>query len=45
RDYDNTAKTLKNSLVMAVNELKSLDTADLVSARQNRIRQYGCFNN
>jgi acetyl-CoA carboxylase carboxyl transferase subunit alpha len=44
RDYDNTAKTLKNSLVMAVNELKSLDTVDLVSARQNRIRQYGCFN-
>ena len=45
RDYDNTAKTLKNSLVMAVNELKSLDTVDLVSARQSRIRQYGCFNN
>ena len=44
RDYDNTAKILKDSLVMAVNELKSEDIGDLVNARQNRIRQYGCFN-
>ena len=44
RDYDNTAKILKNSLVMAVNELKLKDIGDLVNARQNRIRQYGCFN-
>ena len=45
RDHDNTAKTLKKSLLMAVNELKLLDTVELVSARQSRIRQYGCFNN
>ena len=44
RDYDNTANILKNSLVMAFNELKSKDIGDLVNTRQNRIRQYGCFN-
>jgi acetyl-CoA carboxylase carboxyl transferase subunit alpha len=44
RDYDDTAKILKNSLVIAVNELKSKDIGDLVNTRQNRIRQYGCFN-
>ncbi len=45
RDYDSTAKALKKSLLTAVNELKSLDTVELVSARRSRIRQYGCFNN
>ncbi|MCK5432305.1 MAG: acetyl-CoA carboxylase carboxyl transferase subunit alpha, partial [Gammaproteobacteria bacterium] len=44
RDYDDTANILKNSLVIAVNELKSKDIGDLVNTRQNRIRQYGCFN-
>jgi len=44
RDYDGTANILKSSLVMAVNELKSNDIGDLVNTRQNRIRQYGCFN-
>ncbi|MCH8261901.1 MAG: acetyl-CoA carboxylase carboxyltransferase subunit alpha [Proteobacteria bacterium] len=45
RDYDKTAEMLKNSLVMAVNELVSNDIDDLVDTRQARIRQYGCFNN
>jgi len=44
RDYDGTANILKSSLVKAVNELKSKDIGDLVNTRQNRIRQYGCFN-
>jgi len=44
RDYDSTANIMKSSLVMAVNELKSKDIGDLVNTRQNRIRQYGCFN-
>jgi len=44
RDYDSTANILKSSLIRAVNELKSKDIGDLVNTRQNRIRQYGCFN-
>ena len=44
RDYDSTANILKSSLIRAVNELKSKDIGDLVTTRQNRIRQYGCFN-
>jgi len=44
RDYDTTANILKSSLIRAVNELKSKDIGDLVNTRQNRIRQYGCFN-
>jgi acetyl-CoA carboxylase carboxyl transferase subunit alpha len=45
RDYDNTAKVLKESLVMAVNELKEKEVDELVNSRQERIRQYGCFDN
>ena len=33
RDYDKTAEILKNSLVMAVNELKSKDIDDLVNTQ------------
>lgn len=44
RDYDAAANILKNSLILAVNELKSKDIGELVNARQNRIRQYGYFN-
>jgi len=45
RDYDKTAEVLKNSLVLAVRELKANTVDDLVNKRQDRIRQYGCFNN
>lgn len=45
RDYDNTAKTLKSSLVIAINELKSKSIDNLVGDRQKHIRQYGYFNN
>jgi len=45
RDYDKTAEVLKKSLVLAVKELKENAIADLVNDRQDRIRQYGCFNN
>ncbi len=44
RDYDKTAETLKKSLVFAVKELKANTIDDLVNNRQDRIRQYGCFN-
>ena len=44
RDYDKTAEALKQSLVLAVNELKANTMDDLVNKRQDRIRQYGCFN-
>jgi acetyl-CoA carboxylase carboxyl transferase subunit alpha len=44
RDYDKTAEVLKNSLVLAVRELKANTMDDLVNKRQDRIRQYGCFN-
>ena len=45
RDYDYTAKVLKESLLMAVNELKTNEIEELVNKRQNRIRQYGCYDN
>jgi acetyl-CoA carboxylase carboxyl transferase subunit alpha len=45
RDYDKTAEMLKKSLVMAVKELKAKTIDDLINSRQDRIRQYGCFNN
>jgi len=45
RDYDKTAEALKKSLVLAVKELKEYAIDDLVNNRQDRIRQYGCFNN
>lgn len=44
RDYDKTAQYLKESLVMAVNQLKEKSLDDLLGMRQTRIRQYGCFN-
>ena len=44
RNYDKTAEALKQSLVLAVNELKANTMDDLVNKRQDRIRQYGCFN-
>ena len=44
RDYDKTAEMLKKSLVLAVKELKANTIDDLVNNRQDRIRQYGCFN-
>ncbi|RKZ49596.1 MAG: acetyl-CoA carboxylase carboxyl transferase subunit alpha [Gammaproteobacteria bacterium] len=44
RDYDKTAEVLKQSLVLAVKELKENTIDDLVNNRQDRIRQYGCFN-
>jgi len=44
RDYDKTAEVLKKSLVLAVKELKEYAIDDLVNNRQDRIRQYGCFN-
>jgi acetyl-CoA carboxylase carboxyl transferase subunit alpha len=44
RDYDKTAEVLKQSLVLAVKELKANTMDDLVNKRQDRIRQYGCFN-
>ena len=44
RDYDKTAEMLKKSLVSAVKELKAYTIDDLVNNRQDRIRQYGCFN-
>ena len=44
RDYDKTAEMLKKSLVLAVKELKEKTIDDLVNNRQDRIRQYGCFN-
>jgi len=45
RDYDKTAGILKKSLVLAVNELQAIEMDQLVNSRQNRIRQYGCFDN
>ena len=45
RDYDKTAEILKKSLVLTVNELKANEVDDLVNGRQDRIRQYGCFDN
>ena len=45
RDYDKTAEVLKQSLVLAVKELKANTMDELVNKRQNRIRNYGCFNN
>lgn len=45
RDYDKTAEMLKESLVLAVKELKGNTIDNLVNNRQDRIRQYGCFNN
>ncbi len=45
RDYDKSAEMLKKSLVLAVRELKTNTIDDLVNNRQDRIRQYGCFNN
>jgi acetyl-CoA carboxylase carboxyl transferase subunit alpha len=45
RDYDKTAEMLKKSLVLTVKELKAKTIDDLISNRQDRIRQYGCFNN
>ncbi len=45
RDYDKSAEMLKKSLVLAVKELKANTIDDLVNNRQDRIRQYGCFNN
>jgi acetyl-CoA carboxylase carboxyl transferase subunit alpha len=45
RDYDKTAETLKQLLVLATRELKASTIDDLVNKRQERIRQYGCFNN
>lgn len=44
RDYDKTAEILKKSLVLAVKELKEYTIDNLVNNRQDRIRQYGCFN-
>jgi len=44
RDYDNTAENLKKSLLIAVNELKAKGIDELVNNRQDRIRQYGCFD-
>lgn len=44
RDYDKTAKILKNSLVRAVNELVSFDIDNLLDTRQSRIREYGYFD-
>ncbi len=44
RDYDKTAEILKKSLVLAVKELKEDTIDNLVNNRQDRIRQYGCFN-
>jgi len=44
RDYDKTAEMLKKSLVLAVKELKAKTIDELVNDRQDRIRQYGCFN-
>jgi acetyl-CoA carboxylase carboxyl transferase subunit alpha len=44
RDYDKTAEVLKQSLVLAVKELKENTVDELVNKRQDRIRQYGCFN-
>jgi acetyl-CoA carboxylase carboxyl transferase subunit alpha len=44
RDYDKTAEVLKQSLVLAVKELKAITVDELVNKRQDRIRQYGCFN-
>ncbi len=44
RDYDKTAEMLKKSLVLAVKELKANTVDELVNKRQDRIRQYGCFN-
>jgi acetyl-CoA carboxylase carboxyl transferase subunit alpha len=44
RDYDKTAEVLKKSLVLAVKELKEKTLDDLVCNRQDRLRQYGCFN-
>ena len=44
RDYDKTAEVLKQSLVLAVKELKANTIDELVNKRQDRIRQYGCFN-
>ncbi len=45
RDYDKTAEVLKKSLVLGVKELKEYAIDDLVNNRQDRIRQYGIFNN
>jgi len=45
RDYDKTAEVLKKALVLGVKELKEYAIDDLVNNRQDRIRQYGCFNN
>jgi len=45
RDYDKTAEVLKQSLVLAVKELKANTIDELVNKRQDRIRNYGCFNN
>ncbi len=45
RDYDKTSEVLKKALVLGVKELKEYTIDDLVNNRQDRIRQYGCFNN
>jgi len=45
RDYDKTAEVLKKALVLGVKELKEYAIDDLVNNRQDRIRQYGIFNN
>jgi len=45
RDYDKTAEVLKKALVLGVKELKEYSIDDLVNNRQDRIRQYGIFNN
>lgn len=45
RDYDKTAELLKKALVLGIKELKEYTIDDLVNNRQDRIRQYGIFNN
>ncbi len=45
RDYDKTSEVLKKALVLGVKELKEYTIDDMVNNRQDRIRQYGCFNN
>ncbi|MEX2352983.1 MAG: acetyl-CoA carboxylase carboxyl transferase subunit alpha, partial [Gammaproteobacteria bacterium] len=43
RDYDQTAASLKDALLQQLSALRQLDTADMVSRRQEKIRAYGFF--
>lgn len=44
RNYDAVAETVKQTLITVVGQLQSTNIDELLTSRQNRIRQYGHFS-